>query len=262
LDESGRSRHEPKLVVGGIIVHGDRFYRKLEQRIHEIIGDFIPAEDRKGFVFHAKDLFQGAGYFKDKDKWPREKRFPILRALAATPKEFWTPVVFGYLDKSENRDDTQQRAAVLKERDRAHAMDIVEHMVAFSRAEMAIEYQMHRFPRDEVCMLVAEDTDRIKRAVKQAHAFLRDPAAVANSQFAGTPYLPLSKIVDTPNFAAKTDSVLLQIADMCAYLILRRFLRRSDSQEFFELIAPQITLISHEFGEPMGAEALATGSVV
>ena len=29
LDEAGRSRHEPIIVVAGIIVHGDRLYRRL-----------------------------------------------------------------------------------------------------------------------------------------------------------------------------------------------------------------------------------------
>jgi Protein of unknown function (DUF3800) len=121
---------------------------------------------------------------------------------------------------------------------------------------------MYKFPRNEICMLIAEDTDRVKRALKKAHAFLRDPKAIANSKFAGKPYLPLKRIVDTPHFAAKTDSVPLQIADVCAYLILRRLLRRSDSQEFFELLAPQITLVAREFGEQMGAEKFGTGSLV
>jgi hypothetical protein len=263
LDEAGRSRNEPIIVVGGIVVHGDRTYRLLEQCVREIIAQTIPEQDRDGFVFHTGDLFQGAGYFKDKGLWPRERRYPILRTLAGIPKTLWIPVVFGHLDKEkENPESNHQLIAHLKGNRAAHLTDIVQHMVAFSRAELAIERQMHSFPRNEICMLIAEDTDRVKRPLKSAHAFLRNPKAVAKSPFAGISYLPLTRIVDTPNFAAKTESVPLQIADLCAYLILRRLLRRSDSQEFFELIAPQLTWTASDFGDPMGVEQFGTGSLV
>jgi hypothetical protein len=263
LDEAGRSRNEPIIVVGGIVVHGDRTYRQLEQDVGEIISETIPEHDRDGFLFHTVDLFQGAGYFKDKTLWPREKRYPILRALAGIPKRRWIPVVFGHMNKEKERPESnQQLIANVKSHQAAHLNDIVQHMVAFARAEIAIERQMHSFPRNEICMLIAEDTDRVKRSLKSAHAFLRNPKAIATSPFAGISYLPLTRIVDTPNFAAKAESVPLQIADLCAYLILRRLLRRSDSQEFFELIAPQLTWKAHDFGDPMGAEQFGTGPLV
>src|SRR6266446_5100635 len=83
LDEAGRSRHEPLIVVAGILMHGDRTYRKLVARFDEIAATFLPEADRKGFVFHAKDIFHGAGkYFKDREKWPKARRWPILSALA------------------------------------------------------------------------------------------------------------------------------------------------------------------------------------
>jgi hypothetical protein len=148
LDESGRSRHEPIIVVAGIIVHGDRVYRKLERRLSEIVARHIAQEDRSGFVFHAKDIFQGAGYFKDKRQWPRERRFPILGELANLPKEFWMPVVFGHVDKEEYREHAAQQIMIhSREEDRAHVIDVAEHMVAFARAEIGIERRMRQFPR-------------------------------------------------------------------------------------------------------------------
>jgi hypothetical protein len=263
LDESGRSRDEPIIVVGGIIVHGDRSYRKLERRLAEIVVKHIPKGDWSGFIFHAKDIFQGAGYFKDKNQWPRERRYPILRDLAALPKELWMPVVFGHVDKAEYRKDAAQQIMIhSRDENRAHVVDIAEHMIAFARAEIGIERQMRRFPRDEICMLIAEDTDRVKRAVKGAHALLRNPLEIVGTEFERVPELPLAKIVDTPHFAAKADSAPLQMADVCADLILRRMLRRADSQEFFELIAPQLTWTATDFGDPMGAEQFGVGSRV
>jgi hypothetical protein len=264
LDEAGRSRGEPIIVVGGVLINGDRTYRKLVQRLDEIAAEHIPEPDRKGFTFHAKDIFHGSGrYFKNRDDWPRERRWPILTDLAALPAEFEIPVVFGHLDKAEyHRDAAAQIAATSTTADdRLHVTDIAEHMVAFARAEIGIERQMHRFPRDEICMLIAEDTDRVKQALKRAHAILRDQDEIANSEFATVPNLPLVKIEDTPHFADKADSRPLQLADTCAFLLMRRLMRQKNSQRFFEAIAPQLSWRASDFGEPMGAEQIGTGSL-
>jgi hypothetical protein len=144
LDESGRSRQEPIIVVGGVVVHGDRTYRRLEEHLRQIVETFIPPADWDDFVFHTKDLFHGNGYF-DKKVWPREKRLSILTELAAIPRKFELPVVFGHLDKSEYAADAKAQIDTHSrdDRDRAHVIDVAEHMVAFGRAEIAIERLMH-----------------------------------------------------------------------------------------------------------------------
>jgi hypothetical protein len=266
LDEAGRSRQEPIIVVGGVLVHGDRTYRKLVARFDEISAEHLPEPDRKGFVFHAKDIFHGSGrYFGDRETWPRERRWPILSALASLPREFGIPVVFGHLDKAEYREDIKDYMLehYPTPAERANTSDIMEHMVAFVRVEIGIERQMRKFPRDEICMVVAEDTDRVKRAVKDAHVIVRDPEEIAANAWATghIPEFPLTKIEDTPHFAAKAESRPLQLADTCAFLILRRLLRRSESQEFFETIARQLSWNSPDFGERMGAEQIGSGSL-
>lgn len=264
LDEAGRSRQEPMIVVGGVLIHGDRTYRKLVARFDEIEAEHIPISDRKDFTFHAKDIFYGSGkYFGDREKWPRERRWPILTALAGLPREFGIPVVFGHLDKAEYRRDAAEQllAASTSPEDHAHTTDVAEHMAAFARAEMGIEQQMHKFPRDEICMLIAEDTDRVKQALKWSHAFLRDPNQIAGTPYATLPHLPLVKIEDTPHFAAKAESRPLQLADTCAFLIMRRLLRQETSQQFFELIAPQLSWNATDFGERMGSERIGSGAL-
>lgn len=268
LDEAGRSCLEPIIVVAGPIVHGDRTYRQLVQRLHEITEQYLPAADRKGFVFHAKDVFHGAGrYFRDRELWPKERRWTILRALADLPREFGLPITFGSLDKAEIRQATASPLSPnASAKLRGRFIDAIEHVIAFAWAEIGIDLQMQRFPRDEICMVIAEDTDRVKPVVKLAHSILRDPDEIAaNPVFARMPGLPLRKVEDTPHFAAKADSAPLQVADTCAFLILRRLLRREESQPFFEAIAPQLVWSPQiagqpVFGKPMGAEQIATGS--
>jgi hypothetical protein len=99
LDESRRSRHERIVVVGGVVVHGDRDYRRIEGALIHLASDTISDPDQDGFVFHANHLFHAGGYFRDKEVWPREWRYPILERLAGIVSAFRLPVVFGHLEK-------------------------------------------------------------------------------------------------------------------------------------------------------------------
>jgi hypothetical protein len=268
LDESGRSRGEPFIVVAGPIVHGDRTYRQLVVHLRNIATQFIPEDDRNGFIFHAKDIYHCSGpYFKPrKTDWPPERRLPILQALSDIPRRFGLPITFGSVDKAASRPSIMRPLRPdVPEKQLAHFVDAMEHVIAFSRAEIGIDMQMFQFPRDEICMIIAEDTDRIKVIAKRAHAILRDPDTIAADPiFSRMSGLPLRKVEDTPHFAAKADSAPLQIADVCAFLIMRRLWRRPETQPFFEAIAPQLVwlpLIEDEvvFGAPMGSEQIAIG---
>jgi len=247
LDESGGSPHEPVIVVAGVIVHGDRTYRLLENRLRKIVADAVPEGDREGLILQANYLFYGDGYF-DKDKWPGEARYRILKRLAGLPAEFGLPVVFGHLKRTPDRD-------------RQNVADIAEHIVAFARTEVVVERQMHRYPRDEVSLLFAEDTDHVKKALKQAHAFLRDPDQIRGTEFAKLPVLPRRKTIDTPHFAGKSESLPLQIANVCAFLIMCRLMRREETQPFFEVMAPQLVWSAVDFGKRMGSERIGGGQL-
>jgi hypothetical protein len=268
LDESGRSRGEPIIVVAGPVVHGDRTYRKLVACLRDLASEFLPEADRKGFVFHAKDIFHGSGsYFKPRrGDWPWERRLPILKALADIPRRFGLPITFGSFEKTSMPTLLELPKEVgLAERHHGHFRDAVEHLIAFMWAEIGIERQMRRFPRDEICMIVAEDTDRIKKIAKQCHAMLHDEEQIKTLLHAERiAEIPLDKIEDTPHFASKADSAPLQVADICAFLIMRRLIRRSETQALFEAIAPQLIwypVIDGKpvFGEPMGNEKIAGG---
>lgn len=200
-------------------------------------------------------------------KWSKEKRHAILAEVAGLPAEFGLPVVYGHLRKAEYREqaavkhvlaaDVVGKSEIVAARDKAHVIDVAEHMVAFTRAEIAVERQMHLYPRDEICIVITEDTDRVKKPLKEAHAFLRSPPkAIDLAEYAD---LPLTKVVDTPHFAAKAESLPLQVADLCAFLIMRRFSRREESQSLFEAIAPQLFWRAGDFGEPIGTEKMTGG---
>ena len=100
-DEGGTAVHELFLVVSGVVVDGDRQLVAVENHLDILVQKHIPEHDRPGLIFHATDIWSGAKYFKDRDKWPMERRLEILRDLARIPGRFDIPVAWGFVDKGK-----------------------------------------------------------------------------------------------------------------------------------------------------------------
>jgi hypothetical protein len=59
-DEAGIHHNAPVLTVAGVLVHGDRQWPEVDRLIVALIDKYIPEPDRRGFVFHATDIFHGS----------------------------------------------------------------------------------------------------------------------------------------------------------------------------------------------------------
>jgi hypothetical protein len=229
LDEAGISKRdeEPYLVVAGMIVHGDRDWKPLQARIDVLVREYIPEEDREDFVFHATELFSGGKYFT-REKWPREKRWEILRKLVSIPHAMHLPVISGWVDRSES---------IFEDSD---APDVLAHTMAFCQCLISAERWMRYFCENDVAMVIAEDTQSVKPSLKGALRTLRDPKRLVELQLDDVPNLPLQKIVDTVHFAGKRESGPLQIADACAFVLKRHLMGKADITSFYELLRPVI----------------------
>ena len=79
LDEAGIDEKAAWLSVAGVMVHGDREWPEIDRRIAALLDEFIPQEDRVGFVFHATDIYHGSGYFyRRKEEWQQPRRVALL----------------------------------------------------------------------------------------------------------------------------------------------------------------------------------------
>ena len=236
IDEAGigNPSQEPFLVVAAVLVHGDVQWQPLESYINGLIEHYIPEEKREGFVFHALELFSGGRFF-DRETWPKNKRWEILEAIIQIPAHFDLPVSFGFLERATFSDDALRQGHQDK-----RVIHVASHAMAFGHCEIGIERWMRSTAPNEVAMLIAEDTDLVKATLKEAHSFLRNPKKVAASNFSVSPDLPLTKLIDTIHFASKQDSSPLQIADVCAYIIKRDLMGKTDSKHFYNLLAPQL----------------------
>jgi hypothetical protein len=70
--------------------------------------------------------------------------------------------------------------------------------------------------------------------------FNRNPELVAILPEETRKHVPLTRIVDTVHYAEKLDSSPLQIADACAFTIMRRLRRGADCERFYKLLEPQM----------------------
>ena len=211
LDEAGRSRNEPVVCVAGVLVHGDYQSAAVEEEIEALVNEYVPPDDREDFFFHATDLYHGTKYFH-RERWPRAVRNEIVLKLAEVIRRVGLPVVAGSCAKAVGHaaepfgnitdDDISQTIA---------AVTCIAHA----------DYWLGTYSPTERGMVVAEDTDKIKRLLKGVIRGLRSrdflskhgapPIVIADYD------LPLKRIVDTVHFAAKPDAKALQLADLCAF---------------------------------------------
>jgi hypothetical protein len=109
MDETGIShgRDEPFAIVAGIIVDPDRKLTAIERHLECILERHIPAQLCDGFVFHAKEIFNGGGKVFKREKpdmvgpveWPLERRLAIADDLADIPRRFDLPIALGWVKR-------------------------------------------------------------------------------------------------------------------------------------------------------------------
>lgn len=235
-DETGISDKDQMVLVAGVIIDPDKQWKYVAEYIDELIVRYVPKEHRRGFVFHAKDLFHGTGRSVfDRRTFPLERSREVLKKLIRIPRRFDLPIAWGFFPKRH------PVAARLVPRKRQS----LYHSLAYALCLIAAERFMHEYAPNEVATLIAENNTDTWKAVKDMHKILQGhpvkPSVAATGLFDvlssfSPSYLPITQIVDSVHFADKDDAVLMQIADSCA-LILRYFEeRKPNCDEFFEEI--------------------------
>ncbi|MBS7702507.1 DUF3800 domain-containing protein [Chelatococcus asaccharovorans] len=225
VDETGHSRNEPVAIVAGLILDPDLQWRNLADRI-EALKVEVPEKFRERFIFHATDLEHGGRFRRE---WPDEDRWALLDRLIALPRELNIPLVMGFFAKPAERDANLARESK------------VVHALAYGECIQAADWFMkNRAGENEVAMLVAEQREEARRAIKAIHR-LYNQEELLKRWFPDhlrqvRPGLPIAKIKGPPNFAAKEDEPLLQIADACAFVFQRHFRGAERSQRRLEAL--------------------------
>jgi len=94
----------------------------------------------------------------------------------------------------------------------------------------------------EVAMVIAEDNQDVKSALRRMQAYAHSPDRPDLLLPGWERYLPFRKIIDTVHYAGKGESALLQLADVCTFVIKRRLmadkLKIGEGERFYATLRP------------------------
>jgi hypothetical protein len=170
LDEAGISAKETHLCVSGVLIHGDRQALAVEQKFDELLTRYIPESDRLGFIFHATDIFHGSAYF-DREKWSQDTRLQILADIAGIIRDFNLPVILSTYEKA-----TFGAAVPEVFNTTLNNKRMVMHTASLADCAVWADRWLEKYASDENAMIIAEDTDRVKKMLKLAIRMFRTPA--------------------------------------------------------------------------------------
>ena len=198
----------------------------------------MPANERDGVIFHAKDIWHGTKRFH-RDKWPRLKRQALLERLADIPVMFSLPVVAGVVEKSMHKWGGIKQGSVKWE---AH-----NYSLAFGLCVVHFEFVLREMcGREEMGIIIAEDVPEMRRYAKWGYDRLADQTHPWPEASEAKNYMPFERVIEQPLFLEKRDSPILQVADVIAFVAGRRLNGHEDVQPLFERFSNQLVILPHQ----------------
>lgn len=233
-DEAGISDKEPITVVASVIIDGDREYLLLKNEISRIVYEHVPSELRDKFWIHACEIFSG-GKSIDRNLWPFEQRLDFLKEIACLPFVHDIPIAFAF-DRKDLWKESKFRFGL--------SVSKWSHLMAFkSCMDRADHFMRHYLHGNEIAVVVCEDTQEM-RGIIEKYGLLDREISGSYPMIEIKPekyeidmgvkknfFRPeIRHIIDTPFFAKKRAAPILQLADVCAF-ILRRYVVGKDHGE-------------------------------
>jgi len=229
MDEAGTSNkaHEPWLVVGGVIVHGDHQLDNLYNALAEILQKHLPGMD--DVILHTCDIYGGNGPVFDKDRhpeWTFPKRAAILDDLAALPSRLNLWVTTGALQREgfPHTFDEKPEGDLTKE----------AQVCAYVSCLIEIDFWMRQNAKKENCMLIVENNDRAKKLIKETQQFFQDPRNLSQLGEGYEEYFPLQRVREDPAFQEKRSSHPLVLADFISFIFKRYRMKDKRITSFYD----------------------------
>lgn len=245
IDEAGIGNPaiEPYTVVVGVMLHVDQQYAAIQKYLLDMADDLVaPDKERPlDFVFHAKELWHGNGFFP-RDKWSRERRLEILGHIADIPREFQLPIIYSCVERSQfpaklPPDDSPKR---LFRDARAKATMKCHTMCFLSCLEQVDRYVVQIYEGEKVFAVVELHEDHKIQLLSGAQ-LLSNPRlrrTIENDPDINWP--PISHIVEEPLFVRKSGSSPVQVDDACAFILSRALAEAEKSGPLLEKIQPNL----------------------
>jgi Protein of unknown function (DUF3800) len=212
FDESGHHSQSTVAVVAGVMINNDQHKELVSNRLVDL-KTLVPESLRDNFIFHATKIANGG---KLRSDWSYESRIQLLTELCAIPRTFGLPVFLGWC--------TTKLAPEIELN--AEKKSIFVHGSAYMHAIVAADLHMKMYTSPgEYTTIIAEDRREARNYLKFVHKTLTDESDYRDLDCNILPQL--TRVHNPPHFADKSE-VMLQIADLCAFVFYRILSRSKD----------------------------------
>jgi hypothetical protein len=244
-DEAGTAENEPVVVVAAVVVQEGGEVALLESELARVIAEKVPEQHREGFYIHATDIFQGSKGLRE--GWPILDRMDFLKEVGCLPFVHDIPVAVSYASK---RDFSKMLKKEWKPGKPKFTSNQYNHFMMFGICmDMADLFLRKHLKGSEEGKVFAEKLSEMQTTLRRYGLTLRDmklegPADgqirdLAQRRMGDQPEHfthHIEHIVGEPEFYAKGEQSILQIADVIAFSFRRFASKQKHGDELVEAI--------------------------
>jgi hypothetical protein len=267
LEKSGRIAKSPVQVIGGPIIE-EKTYSSIELALSKSVFNLVPEDQWDEFEFHAVDLFHARPPF---DRLGLPKCWQLIKEVLFTMKGLKLPVICGVVDRAKLNDEMYWTADPA---DMAFALYLKllgawldshssDPFIPARGLLICDDPRMHK--RDDSRR---DDPDRrgdVRHSIERAYKRKRnkpirvswDDQESVNAALSGMAIY----LFDDMYFGNSKNSVGLQLADICVYVVARRLAERPDPEGFYDIIKDQLIYKIFPSAEPSITNDLPKGTV-
>jgi hypothetical protein len=227
FDEAGTAseEQEPVTIVAAVVINADSQWAQIEDYLDSVIATKVPEDSRQSFrEFHAKELFSSGSPITG--HWGRAKRWEVFSAFLETFRKFELPILWMGIDRALFREKMRKIGAP-----DAEAPYLPRTFAFIFVLQIVNEWFRFHAPNEKgIC--IADVTDaNIALMMKQSYSAWRKVPMIA--EMAAT---KLDHLIDAISFRDSPETIGVQLADACNFLIKRHEMGKADSEPFYEMI--------------------------
>lgn len=222
LDDS--SDNKDFQIILAVIVP-EQIFCGVEGYLSHLVDTLVPEQSREKFEFHASKMFHSQGEFSSLNRDTVLSIFSKCATIVQSERH-GVEIVYGAVDMRSLR--------------ASHFATANPADIAFRLCLEGLEKRLESVnPKEQIGILICDDTEKqhIKKNMQQAYRAYRKRYKKLG---VGSDIDSLPRLHDDLYFGDSAYSVGLQVADMCAFIVLRHLEGMQDTEFIYEQISKKI----------------------
>lgn len=221
LDDTGSDKRSQIVLVGAVLIR-DIWMRELEAVCGLVVEKLIPPEKIEKFTeFHAAELFNAKGLFDGVNKKICHKAFD---AVLHQVERFDSPCIYSALKKNELNGSVIGSASAID--------------TAFRMCTHGIQQWMADNDPNGLALFIFDDTQDMELKRRLRASFREFRPRIMPPDWEGAHRM--LNIHDDMYFGPSVDSIGIQMADMCNYIIQQTIKQNIEAEPLFEIIRKNV----------------------